>query len=420
MKAKIESIIIICALGFIACQITSCKQQPTQPETESARAISWGQDIDYLDSQMKADEYQFSSLISPQAFDNALNNIKNSVDSLPEYEIYIKIQQLIASLHVAHITTMPSAAIEKSLHFLPINIKVFPDGVYIMTVDRQDANLLGKKIISIGGMPIQTVEDSLKNILSFENNYWFEHQLPNALINTEILKYYGFTKSLSEAELGIEGVGDIQLNSIQASNNIGQYVSVLDGKLVPLYMQNGSTNYWFTYLNDSKVLFIKYNVCEESSNLSFAGFTNNIIAFIDTTDVSKIVIDVRNNGGGSDIVINPLLNYAVNSPFNKSGKLFVLINNATFSSAELDAIYFKQRTNCLIIGTPTGGKPNSYGNVYSFTLPNSKIAVYYCTKYFRELDDDPDALLPDYNVEISFQDYINCKDPVLDFVINYQ
>ncbi len=421
MKTRIKDIIIVFILGFIACQMISCKKnQPTQPETESVRDISWGKDLEYLDTQMKAKEYEFSSLISPQVFDNTINNIKNSVDSLPDYEIYIKIQQLIASLHVAHITAIPSAAIGTSLHSLPIRTKVFPDGVYIMTTDQNDANLLGKKLISIGGIPIQTVEDSLKSILSYENNYWLEHQIPAALEYTEILKYFGFTKSLSEAELGIEGIGNVELKSEAESNNTVKYVGVLDGKTIPLYMQNVSSNYWFTFIKDSKVLYIKYNACEESPNISFVSFTNNLVYFIDTNNVGKIVIDLRNNGGGSDAIINPLLNYIKSSTYNKTGKLFVLINNGTFSSAELDGIYFKQTTNCLLIGTPTGGKPNSYGNINYFTLPNSKITIYYCTSFIHGMNGDPEALFPDYNIETSFQDYINCKDPVLDFILNYQ
>jgi C-terminal processing protease CtpA/Prc len=108
------------------------------------------------------------------------------------------------------------------------------------------------------------------------------------------------------------------------------------------------------------------------------------------------------------------------STLNQKGKLFVITGRQTFSSALIDAIQFKQYTNCLLIGEPTGGKPNSYGEVLSFTLPNSGVVVQYSTKYFQMMDDDSLALYPDNDIEISMHDYAQGKDPVMDFILNYK
>jgi hypothetical protein len=49
----------------------------------------------------------------------------------------------------------------------------------------------------------------------------------------------------------------------------------------------------------------------------------------------------------------------------------------------------------LTLGEATGGKPNHYGEISSFILPNSEMTVSYCTKYFETTNGDPDALYPD-------------------------
>ncbi len=56
---------------------------------------------------------------------------------------------------------------------------------------------------------------------------------------------------------------------------------------------------------------------------------------------------------------------------DQRGKIFVVIGRRTFSSGLLNAHDLAARTRAILIGEPTGGKPNSYGEVESFTLPRS-------------------------------------------------
>jgi C-terminal processing protease CtpA/Prc len=115
-----------------------------------------------------------------------------------------------------------------------------------------------------------------------------------------------------------------------------------------------------------------------------------------------------------------LFTFLQSSTLNQKGKLFVIIGRQTFSSAVSNAVLFKFNSNCVLVGEPTGGKPNSYGEVSLFTLPNSGIGVQYSTKFIQVLsNEDPISLFPDNDVEISMQDYAQGKDPVLDFILNY-
>ena len=70
------------------------------------------------------------------------------------------------------------------------------------------------------------------------------------------------------------------------------------------------------------------------------------------------------------------------------------------------------------MGEPTGGKPNTYGEVRTFELPNSKLVVAYSTKYFRLIKSaDPPSVIPDQLIETSSADYFAGRDPVLEFVL---
>lgn len=412
-RILIRTISLLFVLCFIS-QLTSCKENSsTEPEVDS-KVTKWEEDINYFDSELKSKQYKFSSLISIQRYNNAITDIKNSIDSLRDYEIYLKLQQLVASFNVAHIVLYASSQL--NFHLLPFYTYSFSDGIYIIMADQNNSNLLGKKIIGYGGEPIKTVEDSLRKIISYENDYWFKEQLPKALSNVEVLKYYGFTSSLSSVDIDIEGIGKVTVNSVESAPGMNH---ILDGKIVPLYLQNQSSNYWDTFIEANRVLFIKYNKCSNAINFPFTDFTNVVKEFISSHQVDKVVIDLRNNGGGNSSIINPLLDYLKSSSFNQAGKLFIAVNRGTFSSALLNSISFSQQTNCILVGEPTGGKPNSYGEVLTFTLPNSQTKVQYCKKYFQTMSEDPEALFPDHSIEITFGEYINCKDPVIDFILDY-
>lgn len=112
--------------------------------------------------------------------------------------------------------------------------------------------------------------------------------------------------------------------------------------------------------------------------------------------------------------MQPLLSALAESPkINKKGHLFVVVGRSTFSSAILNALTLKNETEAIFVGEPTGGRPNHFGEVRSFNLPNSGLTVRYSTKYFRYSDDDSESLFPDILVEPSFSDFVSNTDSVL-------
>ena len=78
--------------------------------------------------------------------------------------------------------------------------------------------------------------------------------------------------------------------------------------------------------------------------------------------------------------------------------------------------YFKDKTNAIIIGEETSGKPNHYGYVKSFTLPYSEIKVRYSSEFWKLTEDNDVSIVPDVKIENSYNDYKNGIDPVFEYV----
>jgi len=84
----------------------------------------------------------------------------------------------------------------------------------------------------------------------------------------------------------------------------------------------------------------------------------------------------------------------------------------------MNALTFKQRLPVTLFGVPTGDKLNDFGEARTFSLPNSKMAVQYSTRYFKLADGYPEALMPDVQISLSSTDYFAGRDPVFETVVS--
>jgi uncharacterized protein (TIGR03437 family) len=135
--------------------------------------------------------------------------------------------------------------------------------------------------------------------------------------------------------------------------------------------------------------------------------------------VERFIIDLRNNTGGNSAVLNPFL-ASRSARGNKVSavKPVVIIGRRTYSSAILNAIAIRQGGPAALVGEPSGGRPNSYGDVQTLTLPNSQLNVSYSTRYFSFPGYPAGSLLPDVTVPIYSADWYARHDPFLAAVLS--
>ena len=96
-------------------------------------------------------------------------------------------------------------------------------------------------------------------------------------------------------------------------------------------------NYYYGYLPDRRLGFLKYNVCQNDPANPFAAYANAILNSFDTYPVDTLVIDLRGNGGGDSSVFQPFgQGLSARWPAltaNPNFRVYVVIDNGTFSSA---------------------------------------------------------------------------------------
>lgn len=100
------------------------------------------------------------------------------------------------------------------------------------------------------------------------------------------------------------------------------------------------------------------------------------------------------------------------------GNVYLLTSSYTFSSATDFASIFKDYKLGTIIGEETGGLATSYGDVYSFKLPNTNLDAGVSYKYFVRpsgSEDMSSGVIPDYEVSQNIDDIKTDIDTVMEY-----
>lgn len=186
-----------------------------------------------------------------------------------------------------------------------------------------------------------------------------------------------------------------------------------------LYQKNSGLNYWFEYLPDSKTLYFRYRNCFEMPDRPFAGLYEELQHSLDSHSVARLVVDLRDNTGGNSAILGPFISsIAQRKEFSRPGHLFVVIGRETISSSMMNAVDLKLKDHAILVGEPSGGKPNHFGQIQQLELPHSHLQIQYSTRYFKIWPVDSDlSLKPDIDAQETWRDYITGNDPALNAIL---
>jgi hypothetical protein len=397
--------------------------QATGVATATARDERWRQDLQYLARELAARHANAFFSVSRNAFEGAVADLDAAIPGLRDDQVITGLSRLVALVGDSHTNLMLFP--KSGFQVYPIAVTWLPDGLYVVGARAQDRQAVGQRVVRIGGMSADEALAAVAPLISHENNQWLLAQSPGYLTTADVLRATGVEPDANRGQFLLELNGKQSLLELDAvsPSDLGQLVSApnLSGNALPLYRRQPAKAYWYEYLPEQKAFYLQYNRAANDPAQPFASFADDVFRFIDSHQVTRFVLDLRNNGGGDSQVIQPLISGLAARPgLSAKGHLFVIVSRYTFSSGLLAATDLRKAASPLIFGEPTGGKPNSYGEILTFSLPNSGLTVTYSTKYFKTQEQDTPSLPPDVAVTISAADFFGGRDPVLDAVLAYE
>lgn len=240
----------------------------------------------------------------------------------------------------------------------PVVLKYIDNKLYIIDSDNENAKY--KYIVKINGVDIERLIDEYANMINCENEAYFAFMIESFM--------FGFCNMFI-----IKSMPSIS----KEDDNI--LIELNDGSVLN-YEYNGEVKYLkyntkenLSYYLKDNIPVINYNRCRDEDNRM-----EKLVDSLSKIDLSKVVVDLQDNGGGNSQIIDPLLELLE----EKQSKIAILVNENVFS-AGCFAIIDLKNLGGISIGTDVAMPMNSFGNLGDgFELPKSKLKGNYSYKYF--------------------------------------
>ena len=125
-----------------------------------------------------------------------------------------------------------------------------------------------------------------------------------------------------------------------------------------------------------------------------------------------VVVDVRLNHGGDNTTCGALL--GAMDELSRRKTVVLLVGRSTFSAAGNFAADVDALPRVRLVGEATGGAPSQWGDSQIVEIPSAGLIARIATSYQRF--GKPSALTtrPDAAVQLTVEDFLAGRDPVLD------
>lgn len=351
--------------------------------------------------------------------------IEGKLETISDIAFSLELQGLVALVGDSH-TSTAMGNISQNAHYYPMGLARFGDRWYLSTIEEGQADWLGAEVTAINGLTMDQVVERFGRLLSADNPVKLQRQYRQACNVEELYVHVGIAETGAPLSLtlrdsqGTTGTLELQAVDMQALDSF-QGARLAQKRTASPATAAAKPNYLSMALNDG-TYYIQYNRCAQDPEMPMETFAAQVRSDLDAGSYRRILVDLRNNGGGSDGVIWPLL-LTLRDAMRQGAEVVGLIGETTFSSAIINAVEL-QEMGAVLVGEPASGSVDHFGSVDVFTLPNSGIKVQHSTKYIdlgTLLDADAGrgvvALTPDVEVPQTLTDYLAGKDSAVEYLL---
>ncbi len=259
---------LIFLVGCVLCCVAHAQTKGTSAPAATGRPrltpAQWREDLQFaVDTFLERDRS-----FSPEArrqFQNVISNLQKTVDAKTDEQIIVELARAVALARNAH-TRLYLLRNRSELRRYPIRVWWFADGLYVVRATPEYSELLGSKILRIGGHPVEQLKQSVDPLFA-GNASWHKYMSAYSMTSPDVLFGLGL--------IGADGRAEIEFRNRAGKNrrrrldplplrrsdqpteswwdlcptrprDDGPWVSALavDAVRLPLYLQNTERQYY--------------------------------------------------------------------------------------------------------------------------------------------------------------------------------
>jgi hypothetical protein len=363
--------------------------------------------------------------VSRARFRSEVDALAGQAPSLSDDELLVGLMRIAAlpGVRNGHTGLFPlDPQHRRQVHLYPLRLYDFSDGLFVVD-EAGDGGLVGSRLVAIAGVPIDRLLALVRPLVPHDNATNLRGEAPHFTLVAEVLHGLGVPGGVGARAFTLERPGGepvtVTLAPVTrdefagafADELHGHYPALLPRAARPFFLSQLGRPLWARTVAGGRAVYVGYN----SALAPTQAVSDRIARLARSRKVRRVVVDVRANGGGDNTSYNPLLNVLASPGVNRRGRLYLLVGRATFSAAGNFAADVDRYTKALLVGEPTGGGVDQYGDATSVSLPATGWNVRIATSYTERgaPGDSRLAVEPDIRVELRSADYFAKRDPVL-------
>lgn len=319
---------------------------------------------------------------------------------------------------------------------LPLGREVFYDGVYITRAKEEALPLLGGRVTHVGGVAIEGVIRRFAEIWPASSAAGAHYWAILLLSSPGFLHGLGIVNGPADTPITIDcvmpdgaavsaavrpradGARDRQALAHEQSE-LARFAATQNYDPQAHPAEDGRNFVW----QRGNVLYVSLDrMSDDDYGKPFPVFQEELCTALGHSGADRLIIDLRRNGGGDNMLCEPARRRIAHSTFNSPGGLYVLIAPHTFSAAQNLANRLERETFAIFVGEPSGGAPNHFGDARHFTERDDATPASVST--VRWMDSSPFDqrrwLMPDVLAPATFADFVSGRDAAFEAALTHR
>jgi hypothetical protein len=425
---------LICAFA-LAGAVADSTDSPARVLTDT----DWREDIAATVSAIREFHPRPFRTTSAASFQEQYDALMADVPNLSDKEVIIRLAALVAMIDDGHTRLSiprqhPSIGLEfghtptpgpehaaLEFHQLPLAFEKFNDGIFVKAASEDLKDLIGYRLDAIDGMNAEAALGAVQAITYAENAQLEALMGVDRLSLPEALAALGISRSADEVTLTMVSPDGVRSQKLIAPLDSGPLAwnDAFAEQPLQLRHKHPDKKFWLEYVPTENFVYMQMDEISDD-DVPMAEF---VISCLQTAVErnAKLVIDIRNNFGGSGGLNKTLVMSIIqNNELNQYDRTFVLIGRRTFSAAQMLVNELEQYTRVTFVGGPTGSRPDHFGDPKKIRLEHSGLTLRVSRLHWSSYTafDEREATHPDFLTTWTSGAYFGGQDPALDWALS--
>lgn len=357
------------------------------------------QDLSYFRTLMAMDR-SFDAAARAEV-DKRLAALESLGTALPRQRLQVALMQTLALSDNGH-TLMGIFPKGGTVRVLPVRATAFADGIYVLRAKGEDRDLLGGRVESVDGRPIDAVMQKLETLRGGLPGFRLD-KATTYLVVSDLLYGLGIapdadhsvwtvrrpdgtvvTRSLTSYPLddGDTLPDPPRWMSPEPLSGMGTdwlAYSPASGEL-PESLQKPDTPFIYEPAGQGCAAYLRMRAIADDEGQKIGPAIAAIESGLRARPPCALILDLRYNRGGNFQNSYDFM-HALPGLVRPQGDIYVLTDAMTFSAAITTTAFLKQAggDRVKILGEPVGDRLSFYAEGGGGCLPNSRLCMYYAT-----------------------------------------